>query len=672
MQKNLYNFMSVLRNIIISIGVCSCIFVYGDVVYTKNSPQIANYYLNDLKTDASFISDMARYDVLILTPAQIASRQSVINQIVQKNRDIIILAYIPSQSYNYKYWTTDVIFRHMNDIEDEWWLRDSDSNRVSVWDGLYTINMDPAWSRYLTDFINQRILSLPQVDGVFFDMVSHNISWANKGDIDMDNNGVKDTVAFADQLWLERTEYLLSYAQEHLETDYMVINGSSHEAFQPYVNGRMFETFPTPWEGDGQWETIMNHAVDTKKQHTKPYMIIFNSNTNNTGDRYDYKHMRFGLTSSLLEDDVYFSFDYGDENHGQTWWYDEYNIDLGNSISSAQSSQKYSSYEKDIWQRQFEQGISVVNSTHEKQTISLGGEYEKIHGVQDVETNDGSIVSEVTVPGEDGIILLKTFDIMYDVLFTNGAFSRFFRPDGSRVRNGFFVFDEEYRGGYQIAYMDFDDNGRRELLVVRRNRIEMWRDDGVKYLRIWPFTANYKGTLQVAIGDVDEDLKLEIYVAPSEGIKGPIKSYNRYGRQIKDDFYPFGKDYDGGYSLAVGDVDGGLNTELVVGTSGKHTNVFVFDKNFELKYQWRPFESWFLGGARVAIGDVVGDYREEIIVGRGPGGKPEIGVFDAFGNALYNRFSAYDTISNPGIDVRVLDVDFDGMDDIIGMSESGF
>jgi len=38
--------------------------------------------------------------------------------------------------------------------------------------------------------------------------------------------------------------------------------------------------------------------------------------------------MRFGLTSALMGN-AFYSFDYGDDDHGQTWRYDEYEVSLG-------------------------------------------------------------------------------------------------------------------------------------------------------------------------------------------------------------------------------------------------------------------------------------------------------------------------------------------------------
>jgi len=639
----------------------------NDFVYGQNAPYLANYFLSNLSF--SDVDNLAKNDLLILSSTQIAAHPDVIAQIKRLNKDIVILAYLPSQSYNYQYWSGDILFRNMY-VQDSWWLRDAQGNKVSTWSGIYNINMDNAWSRYLVDFANTYILSLPGVDGIFFDMISENISWANSGNLDLDNNGTKDNQVEVDNLWRDRTKYLLEFAKDNLKTKYIIINGSSYLGFQQYVNGRMFETFPTPWEGNGSWSTVMNNLKNIKNYNSKPVIAVLNSNSNNTGQE-DYQDMRFGLTSALLEN-AYFSYDQGDTNHGQTWWYDEYNVNLGQPIDSASSQNNYITYKPDVWERSFENGVAVVNSTDSAQKINLGGDYEKIHGTQDPSINDGSIVSQVNVNANDGLILLKTFDTLNDILFTNGSFLRFFRPDGTRVRNGFFTFDDKYQGGDRIAYVDLDRNGKRDLFVAHGNRIEAWRDDGQKYFKIYPFTAGYIGKMNIALGDLQGFGLPEIFVAPGKGTSQPIKIYGIYGDDRRTDFYPFGKNYTGGYSLAIGDVDGDGFQELVVGRGGDKTQLYIYDRNLKLKKEFTPFESNFKGGINVATGDLDGNKTDEIIVGRGDGGKPEVKVFDITGKLLYQSFTAYSSLTNPGIDVKALDVDFDGKDDIVTMSEGAF
>ncbi len=65
---------------------------------------------------------------------------------------------------------------------------------------------------------------------------------------------------------------------------------------------------------------------------------------------------------------------------------------------------------RQVWRRDFDHGIALVNATAQPTTIRLERPYRKIAGTQDATVNDGSTVSEVTVPPWDGIILLRTAD----------------------------------------------------------------------------------------------------------------------------------------------------------------------------------------------------------------------------------------------------------------------
>jgi hypothetical protein len=274
------------------------------------------------------------------------------------------------------------------------------------------------------------------------------------------------------------------------------------------------------------------------------------------------------------------------------------------------------------------------------------------------------------VGGQDGIILLKTFEALQDVIFTNGSFVRFFRPDGSRVRNGFFVFEEGYTGGAQIAKMDLNGRGGRELLVVEGNKLSVWRDDGQLYTKTYPYGASYKGELRVAVGDLDADNKKEILIAPSEGHLQPIKIYSYDGTQLRDDWYPFGRNYDGGYNLDIGKFDKTNKSGILIGTGVGHTPIaHIYDYHYNFVHAWWPVLHTFRGGVDVAAGDVDGDGVDEVIIGPGSGMDPYVRIFDPWGNLKYSQFTAYSSFTKPGLDVISVDVDFDGKDDIVGMSE---
>jgi len=60
-----------------------------------------------------------------------------------------------------------------------------------------------------------------------------------------------------------------------------------------------------------------------------------------------------------------------------------------------------------IFRRDFDNGIVIVNATPSSKTVSLGGEFQKILGTQDTTINDGSTVSSVTLGKYDAVLLVR-------------------------------------------------------------------------------------------------------------------------------------------------------------------------------------------------------------------------------------------------------------------------
>ena len=73
-------------------------------------------------------------------------------------------------------------------------------------------------------------------------------------------------------------------------------------------------------------------------------------------------------------------------------WLDEITLQEGNA---------------DLWRRDYDHGIVIVNATSSTATIALDNTYVKINGSQDRSVNDGSQVDKVTIAPHDGIILLR-------------------------------------------------------------------------------------------------------------------------------------------------------------------------------------------------------------------------------------------------------------------------
>jgi streptogramin lyase len=83
------------------------------------------------------------------------------------------------------------------------------------------------------------------------------------------------------------------------------------------------------------------------------------------------------------------------------------------------------------------------------------------------------------------------------------------------------------------------------------------------------------------------------------------------------------------------------------------------------------YDGRFQGGVRVALGDVNHDGIPDIVTAPGPGGGPNIRVFDGVTGRLINSFMAYDTRFTGGVFVAVGDVNGDGFADIITGADAG-
>jgi hypothetical protein len=100
---------------------------------------------------------------------------------------------------------------------------------------------------------------------------------------------------------------------------------------------------------------------------------------------------KFELPATAQGDDDKARLTFGLGTASGSVWLDRISLQQGNT---------------DVWRRDFEHGIVLVNSSSQPVTIPLGGVFVKINGAQDRTVNDGATVTEITLPPQDGIILL--------------------------------------------------------------------------------------------------------------------------------------------------------------------------------------------------------------------------------------------------------------------------
>ena len=84
-------------------------------------------------------------------------------------------------------------------------------------------------------------------------------------------------------------------------------------------------------------------------------------------------------------------------------------LNMGTSVGTIWIDDiKVQAGDRSVYRRDYEGGVALVNATDAAVTVALGGSFRKINGTQAPQVNDGSLVTAVTIPAKDGLVLLRT------------------------------------------------------------------------------------------------------------------------------------------------------------------------------------------------------------------------------------------------------------------------
>jgi len=161
----------------------------------------------------------------------------------------------------------------------------------------------------------------------------------------------------------------------------------------------------------------------------------------------------------------------------------------------------------------------------------------------------------------------------------------------------------------------------------------------------------------------EENSTLSLVVAPHSELGPEVRRYNLYTEQLNS-YEAYASDFMGGVRVAMGDVDGDGVEEIVTGAGpGGGPQVQVFELDGTLVSSFFAYEEYNHSGIYVAVGDLGGDGIEEIIVSSDNDPQGRVRVFDRGGNRKISFWLA----SWAGYSIRVAagDVDADGKDEII-------
>ena len=307
----------------------------------------------------------------------------------ENNPDVIILAGLSTTwVWDNEGWmsflTTIANYGREEQIEvtEEMYLHNPDGSRVAFgwasdeWAQEEIYAMDPRneeWVQLVLNFY-ETVLEQPTHDGIIIDMVVEKQYWGPE--------------SITDEEWIESTMSIYQQIDEMNTEDKLIIfNAGARLAdiddYSEYFDGYLMENFM----GD-QLQTTFSEGLEVVNSDK---IVIYGVDTDDTGV-VDMNRMRLGLTLSLLGDNTYFAYDVGPRDHGQAWWYPEYDVDLGDPIGEY--------YEQDgAYFREYKNGVVVAAPNGV--TVSFDDEY---LDTSSEETSREFIIEE----GDGRIFLLKS------------------------------------------------------------------------------------------------------------------------------------------------------------------------------------------------------------------------------------------------------------------------
>ncbi|HUE70722.1 MAG TPA: SdrD B-like domain-containing protein, partial [Pirellulaceae bacterium] len=208
------------------------------------------------------------------------------------------------------------------------------------------------------------------------------------------------------------------------------------------------------------------------------------------------------------------------------------------------------------------------------------------------------------------------------------------------------------------------------------------------------YEANFVGGTRVATGDINGDGIDEIITAPGRGRAPEVRVFTQQGVELTEyRTMAYLPKFKGGVQVAVGDVNGDGRMDIVTAPSSGKAEIRVFlgqdgadpIANTPFK-KFKAFGAKFVGGAFVRAADMgtrLGngtfnntlDGKAEIIVGSGPGIKAAIKIFHVNATPVavrtINPFTIGKSVYKNGVNFDVADLNGDSVPDLVVGTENG-
>ncbi|MEA3398751.1 MAG: S8 family peptidase [Patescibacteria group bacterium] len=179
--------------------------------------------------------------------------------------------------------------------------------------------------------------------------------------------------------------------------------------------------------------------------------------------------------------------------------------------------------------------------------------------------------------------------------------------DGKSI-NEFLSYNEAFRGGVNVAVGDIDGDGVEEIITgagfTGGPHVRIFDNTGKVEGQFFAYDKNFRGGVNVAMIDMDNksrNTKNKIITSPGIGGGPQLRFFDNHG-EIVNQFFAFHENFRGGVNIAVGDINSnGLDEIITAAGPGGSPHVRIFDKYGVLLESFYAFEDSFLGGVNVGV-----------------------------------------------------------------------
>lgn len=262
-----------------------------------------------------------------------------------------------------------------------------------------------------------------------------------------------------------------------------------------------------------------------------------------------------------------------------------------------------------------------------------------------------------------------------------GDHVRAFEKDGTFI-GSFFALDEGFRGGLNVAAGDMNNDGDDEVIVIPQNgaaNLRVYEYDNtadtfslVDWVEV--YDEGFRAGSNLAVGDFDGNDTMDVAVSTADN-SGNVQVYklNSSGALKRLAWFePYTSDFKGGVKLTTGDTDNDGKHEIITATEEGKSNLRVYsydstNKEFDLDAWTFVYDENFKNGMTVSSADMDADGNAEIAVAPKHGGGPNVRILGVTSGELEvtDWVFAYDQSMANGVNVALVDVDDDQQAELV-------